>query len=273
VVDDRHRDTAEYHAPNTTGACTIQLTPMIAITANQITMTGPKSRPTRCVPYCWMKKSAIRIVTAIGTTYGEKSGVITRSPSVALRIEIPDEGGGTRSHRPEQRFNRVEDARDAAECERCRAEPDNLSIIRRRVAPDDVHRIGRRVDVIERPVEIVEPRRQPVEPARDYLVKTGRDLVEARREAVKPIHDRLITASNKLLQPPRQPLHLTRKLSPTIPRHAALDAAGRATELTVVADVALGGLKPEEVEVRLASGLLDGDGVLTARALGISFGD
>jgi starch phosphorylase len=42
-------------------------------------------------------------------------------------------------------------------------------------------------------------------------------------------------------------------------------AAG--TELTVMADVALGGLKPEEVEVHLATGLLDSDGVLSGPTL------
>lgn len=42
-------------------------------------------------------------------------------------------------------------------------------------------------------------------------------------------------------------------------------AAG--TELSVVADVALGGLKPEEVEVHLAAGLLDSDGVLSGPVL------
>ena len=54
-------------------------------------------------------------------------------------------------------LDRVEDAGDAAKGERGRAERDDLAIVRRRVAPDDVDRIGRRVDVVERAIEIVEP--------------------------------------------------------------------------------------------------------------------
>ena len=49
-------------------ARTIQLMPSTAIATNQTTMIGPNSRPTRCVPCCWMAKTPIRITTAIGTT-------------------------------------------------------------------------------------------------------------------------------------------------------------------------------------------------------------
>ena len=59
------------------------ITPSTAITTNQTTIIGPNSRPTRCVPCCWIAKTPIRITTAIGTTYGSKSGVATFSPSTA----------------------------------------------------------------------------------------------------------------------------------------------------------------------------------------------
>ena len=45
------------------------------------------------------------------------------------------------------------------------------------------------------------------------------------------------------------------------------DTLAAGTELNVEADVALGDLAPDEVEVHLAHGLLDGDGYLTAPTL------
>ena len=45
------------------------------------------------------------------------------------------------------------------------------------------------------------------------------------------------------------------------------DRVAAGTELEVSADVALGGLKPDEVDVHLACGLLDGEGILSAPSL------
>jgi len=78
--------------------------------------------------------------------------------SIARGIETPDEPGRMRAHRRQQRLDRVQDARDAAKGERRSTEPDDLAILGRGVAPDEVNRIGRRVDVIECPVKILEAR-------------------------------------------------------------------------------------------------------------------
>jgi starch phosphorylase len=45
------------------------------------------------------------------------------------------------------------------------------------------------------------------------------------------------------------------------------DTVAAGTELAIEADVALGGLRPEEVDVHLAHGLLDGDGILVGPTL------
>jgi len=80
--------------------------------------------------------------------------------SIACRVEAPHEPRRMRAHGREERLDRVQDARDAAKRERRSAEPDDLAVLRRRVAPDDVNRIGCGVDVIERAVKIVEARRE-----------------------------------------------------------------------------------------------------------------
>jgi hypothetical protein len=76
--------------------------------------------------------------------------------SIATRVEAPDEAGRVRAHGRQQRLDGVQDARDAAKRECRGAEPDNLAVVRRREAPDDMNRIGGRVDVIERSIQIVE---------------------------------------------------------------------------------------------------------------------
>jgi hypothetical protein len=76
------------------------------------------------------------------------------------RIEGSDERCGMRPHDREQRFDRLQHAGDAAKGQRCGTEPDHLLIIGRAIAPHDVHGIGRRVGVIECPIEIVQPRAQ-----------------------------------------------------------------------------------------------------------------
>ena len=95
--------------------------------------------------------------------------------SIACRIEAPHEPRRMRAHRCEERLDRVQDARDAAKRERRSAEPDDLAVLRRRVAPDDVNRIGRRVDVVKRPVEIFETQGQIAAriPNPDSRIPTG----------------------------------------------------------------------------------------------------
>ncbi len=72
-------------------------------------------------------------------------------------IERPDEGRWTGPHDREQRFDRLEDAGHTAERERRGAERDDLAIVRRRVAPDDVDGISRGGDVVKRAIEVFEP--------------------------------------------------------------------------------------------------------------------
>jgi hypothetical protein len=80
--------------------------------------------------------------------------------SIARRVEAPHETGWVRTHGRDERLDGIEDARHTAKRERRRAEPDDLAVLRRRVSPDDVNRIGCGVDVIERAVKIVEARRE-----------------------------------------------------------------------------------------------------------------
>ena len=80
--------------------------------------------------------------------------------AIARRVEVPHETTRMGAHRAEERLDRVQDARDAAKRERCSAERDDLAVLRRRIAPDDVNRIGRRIDVVERAVKIVQTRRK-----------------------------------------------------------------------------------------------------------------
>jgi len=80
--------------------------------------------------------------------------------SIAFCIEVPHEAGRMRPHGREQRLDRVQDACDATKGERGGAESDDLAVLRRSVAPDDVNRVGRRVDVIERAVKIIQTRRK-----------------------------------------------------------------------------------------------------------------
>jgi hypothetical protein len=61
---------------------------MIAITMNHTPMIGPNSRPTKAVPFFWMKKSPIRITTVRGTTTLSMCVEYTLRPSIALKTEI-----------------------------------------------------------------------------------------------------------------------------------------------------------------------------------------
>ena len=51
-------------------------------------MTGPNQAPTLSVPCCWKANRPTSTATAIGTTYGSKTGVATRRPSTALSTEM-----------------------------------------------------------------------------------------------------------------------------------------------------------------------------------------
>jgi len=80
--------------------------------------------------------------------------------SIAFCLEAPHEAGRLRPHGREERLDRVQDTCDAAKGQRRGAESDDFAVLRRSVAPDDVNRVGRRVDVVERAVKIIQPRRK-----------------------------------------------------------------------------------------------------------------
>jgi starch phosphorylase len=75
------------------------------------------------------------------------------------------------------------------------------------------------------------------------------------------------------LRPTREVAAWVARISQEWPRVEVLrvqglsDRVAAGTELEVSADVALGGLNPDEVEVHLACGLLDGEGILSAPTL------
>ena len=63
-------------------------TPSTASVTNQITITGPNSRPTRWVPQRWAPNSTARMAMPIGRTASASSGRATSSPSTAESTEI-----------------------------------------------------------------------------------------------------------------------------------------------------------------------------------------
>jgi hypothetical protein len=62
--------------------------PATPMATNHTTMTGPKSLPTRSVPRDWMRNSAARIATEIGTMNRCAAWVETPIPSTAEMTEI-----------------------------------------------------------------------------------------------------------------------------------------------------------------------------------------
>ena len=62
--------------------------PAAAITANQNTITGPKTRPIRWVPKRWKEKRTTITAIVIGTTIPPMPGSTTFTPSTAERTEI-----------------------------------------------------------------------------------------------------------------------------------------------------------------------------------------
>ncbi len=73
-------------------------------------------------------------------------------------FEASHEGGRMRSHDPEQRGDRVDDARDAAERQRRGAEPGDFAILVARIRPHEMHGIRRRLLAVVGVVQHVEAR-------------------------------------------------------------------------------------------------------------------
>ena len=78
--------------------------------------------------------------------------------AMMCRVERADKRGRPGSHDREQRFDRLKHAGHTSEGKGGGAEADDLAVVRRGVAPDDVDRVGGGVDVIEGSIEIVETR-------------------------------------------------------------------------------------------------------------------
>ena len=70
------------------GAAAMLTAPSSPMTRNQTTMTGPNSRPIRCVPWCWMANRTTRIASVTGRMNDWKPGAASFSPSIAESTEI-----------------------------------------------------------------------------------------------------------------------------------------------------------------------------------------
>ena len=62
--------------------------PAAAMTPNQTTITGPKTRPITWVPKRWIAKRAASTAIVIGSTSESRLGTATFTPSTAERTEI-----------------------------------------------------------------------------------------------------------------------------------------------------------------------------------------
>ena len=74
-------------------------------------------------------------------------------PAVRCRIELPHECRGPGGHDGQKRLDRVEHAGNPSKGQAGRAETDDFAVLCRAVAPNDVHGIAGRVQMIERVVE------------------------------------------------------------------------------------------------------------------------
>ena len=73
------------------------------------------------------------------------------------RIEATNEFGRARTDDSEERFDRLNHARHATKRESSGAERHHLAVCGVREAPNEMHGIGRGLDVIERAIHLVEP--------------------------------------------------------------------------------------------------------------------
>ena len=74
--------------PPSTNRFSPAASPSSAMLPNQASITGPKIRPMKPVPFAWTRNSTTRIATVIGSTAGPRCGASTFSPSTALSTEI-----------------------------------------------------------------------------------------------------------------------------------------------------------------------------------------
>jgi hypothetical protein len=75
-------------AASTPGRSMTHGSPASAMLANQTSVIGPKTAPTRAVPRRWTRNRHPRIATVSGTTHGASDGAPNSSPFTALSTEI-----------------------------------------------------------------------------------------------------------------------------------------------------------------------------------------
>jgi glycogen phosphorylase len=105
------------------------------------------------------------------------------------------------------------------------------------------------------------------------VFNTDRMVHEYFKQYYEPAAQDVRRLSQEEFRPTREVAAWVARISQEWPRVQVIRVQGLAatvaagTELDVEADVALGGLHPDEVEVHLACGLLDGEGILSAPTL------
>jgi starch phosphorylase len=93
---------------------------------------------------------------------------------------------------------------------------------------------------------------------KQYYEPSAQDVRQLSRDDLRPTRAVAAWVARVIDEWPRVSVGHVQGLSETVPSGTALD---------VEADVTLGGLRPDEVEVHLAHGMLDGDGVLLSPTL------
>ena len=102
-----------------------------------------------------------RIIVAVAIN-AEKTPLFTmdervESPAMTRGVEVANEVGRARAEDGQERFDRLDDARHTAEGESGGAERHHFTVGRIGEPPDQVHRVGRRLRVVERAIQLVEP--------------------------------------------------------------------------------------------------------------------
>ena len=108
-------------AASTAGWPATLIAPSTAMNANQSSMTGPNRRPIDATPNGCAANSVARITTAVGSTQGLTTAVITSVPSIALSTEIagvitPSPYSSAAPNRPAQVSNVVRDSSRLPKC-------------------------------------------------------------------------------------------------------------------------------------------------------------
>ncbi len=77
-----------FNAATMPGAAGMLIRPSTPMARNHTTITGPNSRPIRCVPWLWMANRPTRMPNVTGRMNAAKPGAASFNPSIADRTEI-----------------------------------------------------------------------------------------------------------------------------------------------------------------------------------------